>query len=298
MVSPRVLCAVLCLVFITCVDLCRGYLPVVMYHGWGGSSHDFANMTKFIQQSHPGTFAFSLPLFQGEASEVTPMWTQIEGMQQAIANLTKENPQQFAKGYHLMCHSQGALACRAYVMKTPNHGVVNLISLSGPHMGQYGAKNLVPIFPNTSREDAWAILYTPTAQKHFTAAGYWNDPFHQERFLEYSTFLPVLNNYTNNPDAAAFKFNFLQVKKVYLFGGPQDGVIAPWQSAFFGFFHPRSDVDVLPMEEQAVYTGDYFGLRTLASSSRLVATPVANVEHVDWILKQTLFTTYLEPLLI
>ena len=63
------------------------------------------------------------------------------------------------------------------------------------------------------------------------------------------------------------KKNFLKIKQMVLIGGPQDGVITPWQSRYslltvqimlcywsqcsiFGFYNENNDSTVLKMENQ------------------------------------------------
>ena len=47
-----------------------------------------------------------------------------------------------------------------------------------------------------------------------------------------------------------YKRNFLRVKQVVAIGGPDDGVITPWQSSQFGFYDKNETV--LPYTEQVV----------------------------------------------
>ena len=42
---------------------------------------------------------------------------------------------------------------------------------------------------------------------------------------------------TTNPDSKSYKENFLRLKNCVFIGGPSDDVIAPWQSALFGFWN-------------------------------------------------------------
>ena len=45
-------------------------------------------------------------------------------------------------------------------------------------------------------------------------------------------------------------------------GGPDDGIIEPWQSAHFCNFADNQDVNVAPVEYFDFYKKDTFGLKT------------------------------------
>lgn len=95
----------------------------------------------------------------------------------------------------MVCHSQGALLCRAVIEAWDGHNVKNYVSLAGPHMGQYGADlSAFPILDNVTTKEAYLILYTKPAQDLLSVANYWNDPYHQSDFLNKSSFLPYVNN--------------------------------------------------------------------------------------------------------
>eukprot|EP01119_Soliformovum_irregulare_P012200 TRINITY_DN3153_c0_g1_i1.p1 TRINITY_DN3153_c0_g1~~TRINITY_DN3153_c0_g1_i1.p1 ORF type:complete len:287 (-),score=42.10 TRINITY_DN3153_c0_g1_i1:26-886(-) len=275
---------------ISLISLIFGYKPVVMFHGFGGSSHDFDDLIQFINETHPGTIATSLPLFPGEDSVWTTMDAMVEGVINSLLSLNYPS-------YHLMCHSQGALVCRTVLQRLPNSGVDTFISLSGPHMGQYGLiPNIQKYFPSITTEYAYDILYTFWAQDVFSAANYWNDPLHQSEYLKDVRFLPIVNNQTFNPDSQDYRNNFIQTKKVVLLGGPDDGVIKPWQSAFFGFWNDDA-TKIIPMEDQTLYDQDWIGLRALNASGRLFQHAVPNVYHMDWLDKRKLFDEWIAPLL-
>jgi uncharacterized alpha/beta hydrolase family protein len=92
-----------------------------------------------------------------EKSIVTPMYSQLHDLINGIENLK----QQYSIGqHHFVCHSQGALLCRAYLLETSNHK----ISLSGPQMGQFGLTFKAPYAPWINTENAYAILYTNLVQ--------------------------------------------------------------------------------------------------------------------------------------
>jgi len=61
-------------------------------------------------------------------------------------------------------------------------------------------------------------------------ANYWNDPHHQASYIKNSKYLPYIDNIIPAAKNDDYKTNFLRLEKLILIGGPDDGVITPWQS--------------------------------------------------------------------
>ena len=55
-----------------------------------------------------------------------------------------------------------------------------------------------------------------------------------------------------------YKLNMLSVDKIICFGSNRDGIIKPWQSAFFGRWAENSDTVIEGIEERS---GDLIGLK-------------------------------------
>ncbi len=53
-----------------------------------------------------------------------------------------------------------------------------------------------------------------------------SDPYQRKLYQEYSSFLYPLNH----PSDSSHKTNFERIEQLVLIGGPDDGVITPWQS--------------------------------------------------------------------
>jgi palmitoyl-protein thioesterase len=78
-----------------------------------------------------------------------------------------------------------------------------------------------------------------------------------------------------------------------LLGSPQDGVIQPWQSAFFGFWDAQGNL--INMTEQTIYTQDYIGLLTLDKQGKLHQNIAPNVPHEEWVTNSQVFVDYILP---
>ena len=84
-------------------------------------------------------------------------------------------------------------------------------------------------FPGIARHTAFELFYSELGQ-HTSVGGYWNDPHHHALYLNYSLFLPYIDNILSSVHSTEYKSGFSKLKKLILIGGPDDGVITPWQS--------------------------------------------------------------------
>ncbi|KAL5470903.1 hypothetical protein EMCRGX_G028957 [Ephydatia muelleri] len=274
------------LIILACmlVSSVNGYRPVVVMHGILSSYDSMTNMVQFIQKAHPGTEVLNVDAYN-DADSVSPMWDQVNGVQSKIQSFVEGAPD----GVHMICYSQGGLICRGILESYPTN-IHTFVSLSSPQAGQYGDTDYLKyLFPNYTKEHLYLVFYTDAGQD-VSVGGYWNDPYHQELYSQYGKFLPFLNNGSN----PAFKSNFLKVQRLVLIGGPDDGVITPWESSQFGFFDVNSE-NVSPMSSQTFYLQDSFGLHTLQNAGKITAYTVPGIQHTEWPNNQDVFSTYIEP---
>jgi palmitoyl-protein thioesterase len=177
-----------------------------------------------------GLRAYVLEVDFALQSIFTPMQVQLEHM---AATIEKYQKQYSFTQYNLMCHSQGAVLCRAYLQTYSNHSAQAFVSLSGPHMGQFGltgqVEKFIPILRNVPRQEVYTLLYNGLAQNSFSVANYWKDPFHYSQYQSVVQFLPKMNNETSgsNPAAAKFRSNFLKLKQAAFLGSDADEIIEP-----------------------------------------------------------------------
>ncbi|KAG5856608.1 lysosomal thioesterase PPT2-A-like [Anguilla rostrata] len=252
-----------------------GYKPVIIVHGLFDGSRELAHLTRFISKSHPGTNVTVIDLFDYEAS-LMPMWKQVQGFKQAVRSIL----QNAVDGVHLICFSQGGLVCRGIVSTLPDHNIHSFISLSSPQGGQYGdTEYLKYAFPKFLKRLVYKICYRSVGQK-LSICNYWKDPHHIDQYVKGNDYLALLNSERLNPSAAVWKKNFLRIKKLVLIGGPDDGVITPWQSSHFGFYDENEEV--VEMKDQDVYVKDVFGLKTLDARGDLVVCVFPGVKHTSW----------------
>uniref|UniRef100_A0A6I8QZJ3 palmitoyl-CoA hydrolase n=1 Tax=Xenopus tropicalis TaxID=8364 RepID=A0A6I8QZJ3_XENTR len=223
------------------------YKPVIVIHGLFDSSANFKNLLQYINESHPGTNVTVLDLFDNKES-LQPLWKQVQGFKEAIYPIMQNAGRD---GVHLLCYSQGGLICRGLLQTMPDHNVDTFISLSSPQMGQYGDTDYLRyLFPKYVKSNLYRLCYTQLGQT-FSICNFWNDPHHHGIYVNVSDFLAPLNSERPEPNATDWKKNFLRLRKMVLIGGPDDGVITPWESRCTKM--TRLDFAQWITEEQSLY---------------------------------------------
>ncbi|XP_026172515.1 lysosomal thioesterase PPT2-like [Mastacembelus armatus] len=259
------------------------YKPVIIVHGLFDGPKELANLSNYITKVHPGTAVTVIDLYPYIFS-LKPLWVQVKGFRIAIQSIMQQSPD----GVHILCYSQGGLICRALLSTTPNHTVNTFISLSSPLAGQYGDTGHVPGCLKTL---AYKICYNKCGQK-VSVCDYWNDPHHRSRYLQGNSFLTLLNGDIPHNQMKAWRENFLRIKNLVLIGGPDDGVITPWQSSHFGFYD--SNENVVEMRNQEYYKNDTFGLKTLDDRGKVSVCVQSGVEHTKWHSNYSVFMSCIE----
>jgi len=282
----------LCILFVclsVSVGFVRTYKPVIAMHGIIAAASEYDTLLSWLEKVHPGTETFAVDLYD-HMSSVVNMMEQVD----VIKDVMSKYMQKYPDGVHMICFSQGGLLCRG-VLEHILHNVDTFISLSSPQAGQFGDTDFTKfLFPHLLRDQIYRIAYTPLGQ-NISVGNYWNDPHHQDLYLKASEFLAVLNNDSYNARADEFKSNFLRLKKLVMIGGPDDGVIMPWQSSQFGVYDENENIK--NMTETKWYTQDTFGLQTLAKRGGLVFHTHPGVFHTNWLKTQEVFEKYILPYL-
>ncbi|XP_070690998.1 lysosomal thioesterase PPT2-A-like [Pempheris klunzingeri] len=281
---PLPLLLLLLLLTGVCID---GYKPVIIVHGIFDGPKEFKTLSLFITKAHPGTKVSVIDLYDNMTS-LKPLWRQVQAFRKAIESIMRKAPD----GVHLLCFSQGGLICRALLSTISDHNVDAFISLSSPQAGQYGDTDYLRcVFPDYLKKTVFRICYTRLGQK-VSICNYWNDPHHRSRYLQTNSFLPLLNGDRPHAKMKAWRENFLRIKKLVLIGGPDDGVITPWQSSHFGFYD--SNENVVEMRNQEFYRNDTFGLKMLDARGDISMCVHSGVKHVHWHSNITVFGSCIE----
>ncbi|XP_053744301.1 lysosomal thioesterase PPT2-A-like [Synchiropus splendidus] len=275
------------LLLLLCAVNLLAHKPVIIIHGLFDDPKHFKNLCNFITKAHPGTQVTVIDLFDRLAS-LKPMWKQVQGFRRAVEPVMKRAPD----GVHLLCFSQGGLICRALLSTMPEHNVHSFIALSSPLAGQYGDTDYLRwLFPDYIKKTLYRICYNRYGQR-VSICDYWNDPHQRSLYVRHNKFLPLLDGDQHHQEMKSWRENFLRIKKLVLIGGPDDGVITPWQSSHFGFYDSREQV--VEMKNQEFFKNDTFGLKTLEARGGISVCVQSGVEHIHWHSNITVFQSCIE----
>jgi len=159
----------------------------------------------------------------------------------------------------------------------------------GPHGGQYGVPEVNYLCPDEDcpwLAEIFDLLYEGKyrdefIQSTFSFATYWKDPFNLEDYLYYSQFLADINNERDQKNQT-YKKNMLSLNSFLLVASPDyDEIVVPRTSPWFDFFFPNSESKVQNFNDTDMYKGDFFGLKSLFESNRLLIRS-ANCSHMDF----------------
>ncbi|GLH02307.1 Lysosomal thioesterase PPT2 homolog [Gryllus bimaculatus] len=279
--------AALCCVTIEASE--KKYKPIFIIHGILSGNESMVEMAKKIELEHPGTEIQVTGRFGGWSS-LEPMWHQVLEIGKDLMQFAASHPE----GIHLIGYSQGGLIARAILQQFPNHNVKTFISLSSPQAGQYGTEFLHLIFPTLVRKTAYELFYSAVGQ-HTSVGNYWNDPHEQQLFYNYSRFLPYVNNELLSSRSEVYKHGLIKLERLILIGGPDDGVITPWQSSHFGYYNEKEEV--IDMRQRETYKEDLCGLKTLDLNGKLTLVELSGVSHLHWHTNATVLEKFILPFL-
>ena len=90
---------------------------------------------------------------------------------------------------------------------------------------------------------------------------------------------------------------YFQIQQIVTIGGPDDGVIEPWQSAHFENFYPESDSRIAPVGTFDFYKKDTFGLKTADNLNKWKWYNVKGIQHSQWIRDEKIIENLVLPYL-
>ena len=143
-------------------------------------------------------------------------------------------------------------------------------------------------------------MYSKVLQDTLSFPGYWWDPNHARQYLARCSFLPKITGQANvSANGVRYRANLMRINASVFVGGPDDGVIGPWQSAHWGAVPPGSsnESDIVLMRAQPTYVSDAIGLRSLDEAGKVELYVRAGIKHSQWLTDETVFEEAIEPLL-
>eukprot|EP00703_Trepomonas_sp_PC1_P001900 JAP94706.1 Palmitoyl-protein thioesterase [Trepomonas sp. PC1] len=257
--------------------------PIVVMHGMGMSKDGMKYLIQTVNQTYPDSHIQNCEIGNGRIDSVMmTVRDQVDELSQCINNDIRLKDGFIAFGF-----SQGGYLLRNYIQNY-NHikyPALRFVGLSNPLGGFFCGDEskcyptiqiLVNIVPHN-------IIYTEFLQNLITASNYWRDPKELDDYLEVAFDLPLLDNLRDYDEQR--KTNFMSVDKYILFGSPNDGLISPWKSAFFGQFG-NNDSHILNYWERPDFNDDNFGLKTMHEQNRII-THETTFKHGEYIMPHT-----------
>lgn len=282
-------------------------LPVFIMHGLRQRAADLSWLQEWIEEAAPAIRIIPVTIFE-DLRSFEGLHSQLHALMAFIRDSVAREPEAFMDGYRLVCHSQGALLCRCLCEEMDDHNIKVFVSLAGPQNGVYGDPEYwTKYLPsplgggNFEAGDPSELLYGAFLQRTFSLANMWHDPYGEENFIHYNTFLPVYNGLTEDTAGnERRKGNFIRLEKAVFMGGffendTFDGAVKPSSSMLFGFWKSGGRDDYQPMREQKLYVEDTFGLRTLQESGRVQLIIAPQVAHNDFVFKKDVALEYVIP---
>jgi len=173
--------------------------------------------------------------------------------------------------FYFLC-SEGGQFLRAYVQRCNSPPVLNLISVGGQHQGIFGVPHCVDV--NYTLCDVMRNLlnygaYIPFIQNTLVQAEYWHTPLDEQEYQTKSVFLADINNEGPNKNET-YKQNLLSLSKFVMVKFNQDSMVIPRESEWFGWYENGNDKVAIPLQQTALYTEDWIGLKQLDADGKLV----------------------------
>lgn len=102
-----------------------------------------------------------------------------------------------------------------------------------------------------------------------------------------------MNNESNN--RTTLKTGLTKLNRMVLIGGPDDGIISPWQSSQFGYYDKNDTI--LELQNRTIYQDDLIGLKFLDEQNKLKIITVPGIPHYEWHKNLSIVDQFLLPYL-
>jgi palmitoyl-protein thioesterase len=245
------------------------YRPVVLMHGMGATGESqFPWQALEIKQAYPGIYVKVIQVDGGTAgSQQKPMEPQL----QDLAHVIQSDPL-LQDGFNLHGESQGGLLSRAYVQRFNSPRVHRLSSLCGPQAGVGHCPSNIPIVGKLkgfcdNAAYGLGIYHWPAC----SFCNYWKDVTHGEQnYLSNNVWLAELNNERPTKNET-YRQNMQMLDHYYMTLASDDEVVEPRESAYHQFWAwgDKTRSQIVPLQDDEGFAGDWIGLKTLMGSGRL-----------------------------
>jgi len=260
------------LLLLLAIATANAALPVVLWHGMGDSCCNplsMGHIKKTLEEQMPGVYVISLRIGDNVIQDTeNGFFMNVNSQVSMVCDQLAKDPLLQA-GYNAMGFSQGAQFLRAVAQRCPSPQMKNLISIGGQHQGVFG----LPRCPasaaicNAVRKLLNHGAYVDFVQNTLVQAEYWHDPLDENLYREKSIFIGDINN--ERVKNSTYKENLMKLQNFVMVLFTQDGMVVPRESEWFGFYTPGQAQEITPLNQSALYTEDWIGLKQMDADGKL-----------------------------
>lgn len=275
------------------------HIPLFFMHGMEESACQAMYLFETMQQLGLTGYACSIHLYEKEDSITISVMEQANQVADFIRHYAKDMNE-----YQLLCHSTGALICRAVLQIMDDHRVSTAVLVGGPLQGVFGYMENNPIALLTLRI-GHNLLNSEFVQEHFSVANILHDPEEHKEYEESNLCIPVLDGFQKKDETGGehdlrvkkYKKNFQRIKKLILLASPAEEILVPWQSAHFGFYEPGHAKDPLIVSFNQLKVDETLGLSEMQDDGRLDLYEIDDVKSRDWFYSDLVIKSSIIPAL-
>jgi palmitoyl-protein thioesterase len=250
------------------------YRSVVLWHGMGDTCCNPLSMgmiKRWIEKEFVGIYVYSIEIGNSTIADSYNSYFMNVNDQIVEAHQKISAIPELSQGFNAIGFSQGGQFLRGYIERFNDPPVYNLISMGGQHQGVFGFPNC-PGPNSTFCEEMRRMLrlgaYEPEIQDNLAQAEYWKDPYHLPEYLNSSVFLADINNERNEKNNT-YKENLMTLANFVMVMFEYDTMVEPKESEWFQFYSPDEDNTTIPLQQSAIYTEDWIGLKELDTNGQL-----------------------------
>ncbi|TNV76507.1 hypothetical protein FGO68_gene5727 [Halteria grandinella] len=247
-------------------------VPTAIFHGFGDSCI-FPGMWEFTDQIANVTNAYATCVEIGWGT-TTSIFENFETQAEEACRKVQADPN-FQGEFNVVGLSQGGLLARHIVERCTTQGQPrNLITIGAPNFGVSASPHCFSgMFCDMINYVIDNMVYFSYLQDNIGPAGYFRDPADISTYLEYSVFLPYLNNERAENFTQSINNRFTGLNGAMFIMFSNDTMIYPKETAWF--YQLEADYETItPVTETEFYKQDLIGLKTLNEAGK--------VQFVEW----------------
>ncbi|KAI9745796.1 MAG: hypothetical protein M1818_000477 [Claussenomyces sp. TS43310] len=241
-------------------------LPVVIWHGLGDShlGDGIIRTGEIANEIHPGTYVYNIHIDDSSSADSRSTFfgnltLQIE---KVCADIAADPILSTAPAMDAIGYSQGGQFLRGYIERCNKPPIRSLVTFGSQHNGISefqkckGPTDFLCLAAGALlKGSTWSSI----VQSRLVPAQYYRNPADLESYLLYSNFLADINNERILKNTT-YKENIMKLEHFVMYQFEEDTTVVPKET---GWFAEVNGTEVTPLQERAIYTEDWLGLKAL-----------------------------------